>query len=278
MKLGAQLYTVRDYMQTHKDFAGSIRKISKLGFECVQVSGVNPIIPPEEIAETCKANNLEIVLTHTAPQEILNNTKEVILNHKIMEAKFVGLASIPKDYERSRAGFLKFCLDFTPAARAFKEEGLQFLYHNHHFEFEKYDGKNALEFIREHLWGANFTLDTYWTQMAGADPAQWIQKLGNRISVLHLKDCAVVEGISRMSEVMEGNLNWQRIMAAAEEAGIEYAMVEQDECYGKDPFDCLGTSLYNLRNKLHESAAAAPEFAPQYIDRKLNSSKDEIIW
>jgi sugar phosphate isomerase/epimerase len=282
MKYGAQLYTVRDFMQTHKDFAGSVRKISKLGFDCVQVAGISPIIPVEEIAETCKAHELEIVLSHTDADALLNNTKEVIQNHKLMEAKFVGLERIPKTYERGRTGFVKFCLDFTPIARELKNEGLQLVYHNHHMEFEQFEGKNALEYIREHLWDADFTLDIYWAHMAGADPAHWIRRLNKRIKVLHLKDCAVVEGISRMSEVMEGNMNWPRIMNAAKEVEIEYAMIEQEECFGKDPFECLGASLYNLRNKLSEKEddfeLPQVDFKPQYIDRKLSSSKDELVW
>ncbi|MCL1842960.1 MAG: sugar phosphate isomerase/epimerase [Defluviitaleaceae bacterium] len=282
MKFGAQLYTIRDYMHSHKEFANSIKKISKLGFECVQISGVDPIVPVEEIAETCKAYGLEIAITHTNPKRIMENTKEVILDHKLMGCNYVGIGMIPNEYERSKSGFMKFALDFTPAARALKEEGMQLMYHNHHIEFEKYEGKLVMDFIREVFREVNFTLDTYWVQAGGADPAHWIRKLDKRVEVLHLKDFAVFEGISRMCEVMEGNLNWVRIMNAAKDVGVKYAMIEQDECYGKDPFECLGTSLFNIRNKLSEyefeSDVPQEQFKPQYIDRKLSSDKDEIIW
>ncbi|MCL1877473.1 MAG: sugar phosphate isomerase/epimerase [Defluviitaleaceae bacterium] len=250
MIYGAQLYTIRDFMQTNKAFATSIKKISKLGFECVQVSGQSPTVSAEEISETCKEYGLKIIITHTDPQRILNSTKEVIRDHKLMDAKYVGIGMIPNKYERSKAGYLQFCLDFTAAARELKEEGLQLMYHNHHIEFEKYDGKTAMDLIRENLREINFTLDTYWVQAGGADPADWIKYLGARAEVLHVKDFAVVNGESRMCEVMEGNLNWPRIINAAKDVGITYAMIEQDDCYGKDPFECLGVSLVNLRNKL----------------------------
>ena len=48
------------------------------------------------------------------------------------------------------------------------------------------------------------------------------------------------------AEVGEGNLEWGPILAACREAGIEYYLVEQDQCLG-DPFESLGTSLKNLR-------------------------------
>ncbi|MDR2569543.1 MAG: hypothetical protein LBD23_04495 [Oscillospiraceae bacterium] len=44
---------------------------------------------------------------------------------------------------------------------------------------------------------------------------------------------------------MEGNLNWPGIIDAAKFAGVKSAMVEQDDCYGTDPFDCLRTSYEN---------------------------------
>jgi len=48
---------------------------------------------------------------------------------------------------------------------------------------------------------------------------------------------------------MEGNLNWPAIIKAAEGAGVMHAMVEQDDCYGADPFVCLKTSYNNWMSK-----------------------------
>ena len=50
----------------------------------------------------------------------------------------------------------------------------------------------------------------------------------------------------RFSEVGEGNLNWNAILKQAERSGVEYLLVEQDNCYGRDPFESLATSYKNL--------------------------------
>jgi sugar phosphate isomerase/epimerase len=234
-------------------------KIAKLGFEAIQVSGVGSIIPAEEIAETSQAYGLDVILTHTDPARILEQTKEVIEEHRMMKAKYIGIGEIPKRYERSQSGYREFITDFIPAAREIKNAGLQLMYHNHHIEFEKYDGKLAIEYMKDKFKDVNFTLDIYWVQMAGGDPAKWIRTLGDRVKILHLKDCAVVGGISRMCEVMEGNLNWQNIMDAAQEVGVKYGFIEQDECYGKDPFECLRISLQNLRNNFSRYEKKNPE-------------------
>jgi sugar phosphate isomerase/epimerase len=88
--------------------------------------------------------------------------------------------------------------------------------------------------------------------MAGADPAEWIRKFEGRVEAIHLQDMAVINSVCHISEVMEGNMNWRAIMQAANETGVKYALIEQDDCYGKDPFECLRTSLHNLKNEYPE--------------------------
>jgi sugar phosphate isomerase/epimerase len=89
-----------------------------------------------------------------------------------------------------------------------------------------------------------FTLDTYWAQVGGADPADYIERLSGRVPVIHLKDCAFGQ---KMAVVGEGNINFDSVFKTAEAAGTKYMMVEQDECYGEDPFECLRRSYEYLK-------------------------------
>jgi sugar phosphate isomerase/epimerase len=91
-------------------------------------------------------------------------------------------------------------------------------------------------------------IDVYWIQAGGGDPAAWIRKCAGREPLLHLKDMAVGPGREqRMAEIGEGNMNWSAILQAAEESGVEWYLVEQDHCYGRDPFESLAISYRNLR-------------------------------
>jgi len=247
MKIGAQLYTVREFTQTSQDFANTIKKVAEMGYHCVQVSGIGTGISAQEVAEICKANNVEIAITHTPLDRIKNDTQQVIQDHALMGAKYIGVGALPWGSGNSKEGYVNFVKDFSPAAKAIKDAGFQFMYHNHDFEFMKFDGKTAMDYLAENFPDAGFTLDTYWVQMGGGDPAWWIKKLTGRVDVIHIKDLVIVNGDRRMSEVLEGNLNWDAIFASAKEAGVKYAMVEQDDCYGRDPFECLNTSLQNLK-------------------------------
>lgn len=247
MKIGAQLYTVREFTQTSQNFASTIRKIAEIGYDCVQVSGISAEISAQEVTEICKANNVEIVITHTPLDRITNDTQQVIQDHKLMGAKYIGVGSLPWGTGNAKEGYVKFVKNFAPAAKAIKEAGLQFMYHNHDFEFMKFDGKTAMDYMADNFTDTGFTLDTYWVQMGGGDPAWWINKLAGRVDVIHAKDLIIVDGNRQMCEVLEGNLNWCAIFEASKAAGVKYAMVEQDDCYGKDPFECLSISLTNLR-------------------------------
>ena len=63
---------------------------------------------------------------------------------------------------------------------------------------------------------------------------------------MHLKDLTVKNAEVRMAEVGEGNLNWEAILAACRETGVEWYIIEQDHC-DRDPFESLAISLKNAK-------------------------------
>ena len=145
----------------------------------------------------------------------------------------------------------KYIKEFVPAAQTLKENGCKLFYHNHHWEFSRLEnGQLVLDRLMEAFPAElmSFTLDTYWAQYGGADPAQVISRLAGRGECIHLKDMTIVGSDQRMAPVGSGNLNFDRIISAAESIGTEYLLVEQDNCYEEDPFDCLKKSYDYLRS------------------------------
>ena len=51
-----------------------------------------------------------------------------------------------------------------------------------------------------------------------------------------------------MAPIGQGSMNFAKIVKAAEAAGTKYALVEQDNCYGRDPFECLKQSYEYLKS------------------------------
>ncbi|MBW7460304.1 sugar phosphate isomerase/epimerase, partial [Paenibacillus sepulcri] len=121
------------------------------------------------------------------------------------------------------------------------------IYHNHKFEFEKFEGKPGLEWLLDASDAAHvgFELDTYWVQAGGADPVKWVRKVEGRMKVVHLKDMAIVDDTQVFAEIGEGNMDWPAVIEACRETGVEWYVVEQDKCPG-DPFESLAVSYRTL--------------------------------
>ena len=246
MVLGAQLFTVRSYTQTERDLDYSLEEIAKIGYTTVQISAVAPSIRPQRIRELCDKHGLRIVLTHSDPNRIMNDTEQLIEDHKILGCQYIGLGSMPDKY-RSPEWIARFSKDYKEAANKIKAAGMLFMYHNHNFEFEKVDGRYYLDYLLEDFTAEElgFTLDTYWLQAAGLDVCQWLERLKTRIPCVHLKDMAMLRREAVMAPVLEGNMNFKKILNTLENTNCEFLLVEQDICQ-ESPFECLRKSYRNL--------------------------------
>ncbi|WP_245856145.1 sugar phosphate isomerase/epimerase family protein [Paenibacillus rigui] len=251
MQIAAQLYTLREHLKTPEDIAATLKKVKQIGYNAVQVSGVGPI-DNQALKDLADQEQLTICATHIPFSDLTDKLDEVIAKHQLWGCKYVGLGGLPQEYRASREGYSSFAKLATDIGRKLKEAGLTFIYHNHDFEFVKFDGKTGMDILLEETDPStvDFELDVYWVQAGGADPAEWIRKVEGRMKVVHLKDMIVTGPREpRFAEVGEGNMNFTRILEACEDIGVEWAAVEQDQTYERDPFESLAISLRNLQSR-----------------------------
>lgn len=248
MIVGAQGYTIRDFVKTPKEIKESLKKLKAIGFNCFQMSAFGAIEPTEMRAMLLEIG-LEISVTHTAPDRILNDTQGVINEHKILGCNDIGIGCMPEKYRGSIEATKAFISDFDVAAIAINKAGMKLHYHNHAFEYERYNGQRVIDVMisemNPELWG--FILDLYWVQFGGTCPAAQLEALKGRVDFCHFKDMEIVNNKQEMTTVMDGNLNFSEIFIACEKAGVRYAMIEQDNTYGKCPFGELERSYNNLK-------------------------------
>ncbi len=245
--VGAQLYTVREFTKTIGGVADTLKKVADIGYKAIQISGFGPV-DPKEVAKLVQDNGLTVAATHMSWDRFLNDLDAVIEEHLLWECPHPAIGGLPAEY-RSIDGLKRFVDELAPISEKLAQVGMDFSYHNHNHEFVKYDGKTWLQRLLENS-DANllkFELDVYWVQAGGADPAQWVAKCAGREPLLHLKDMIVTwEREQRFAEIGEGNLNWPAILNAAAKGGVEWYLVEQDQCYDRDPFESLAISYRNL--------------------------------
>ena len=251
MKIGAQMYTVRESCKTLEDFAETLKKIADIGYTAVQVSGTCDY-EAEWLAEQLKATGLTCNLTHYKIDRILNETDKTVADHNIFGCKCIGLGAMAGSYRGSMEGAKQFVADMLPAAKRIKELGSLFMYHNHAFEYEKVeDGRTVMQVLSDEFAPGEmgFTLDTYWVKAGGYEPVDEIKRLSGRIPCVHFKDMEIqADGTPRFTWVGNGILNFEEIAAALENTGTDYAFVEQDNCFGADPFECLKNSYNYLKS------------------------------
>ncbi|MBD2845630.1 sugar phosphate isomerase/epimerase [Paenibacillus sp. IB182496] len=247
--IGAQLYTVREFTKTPEDLKETFRKIKDIGYTTVQLSAIGPM-DPEQVKALADEAGLSICATHIPFNRLQDELDQVIAEHKLWDCKYVGLGSIPPDYRNAgAAGYAKFAADTAGFTKKLHENGLQFVYHNHKFEFEKFDnGRLGMDILIEDTDPAHFglELDLYWVHAGGADPSEWVRKASGRLPVVHLKDMAIVNNEQVFAEIGEGNLNYRTIVDACRASGVEWYVVEQDVCR-RDPFESLAISFRNLK-------------------------------
>lgn len=248
MIIGAQGYTIRDYAKTKNEVKDSFQKLAKIGFTSMQYSGMAKV-PANWLRDIALENKVKITVTHSDPIRILQDTETLIAEHKIFGCSRIGIGSMPIKYRGSIEGVRSFIRDFTPAAKKMAKQNMKLHYHNHAFEYEKIDGVVLYDLLvnetPEELFA--FIPDTYWIQVGGRCPAQQIKMLENRVEVVHFKDMTIVNGEQRMAPVLEGNLCWNEIIGVCKEIGVKHAVIEQDDCYNLNPFECLSISYNNLR-------------------------------
>jgi sugar phosphate isomerase/epimerase len=246
-RIGAQLYTLREFTKTPADIANTMKKVREIGYEAVQVSGMGPI-DPKELKKIVDGEGITIAATHIGFDRMRDQPEAVIEEHQLWGCKHPAIGGLPQNY-RNELGFHDFAKEASEVAKRLAEGGLTFSYHNHSFELEKFGDETGLEILRTESDPKYFNLeiDTYWIQHGGGDPAEWVAKCKGRIPLLHLKDMANKGGQPLMAEIGEGNLNWPRILEAAKEARVEWYLIEQDICQ-RDPFESLAISLRNLQS------------------------------
>ncbi|HEX8341849.1 MAG TPA: sugar phosphate isomerase/epimerase [Tepidisphaeraceae bacterium] len=245
--IAAQLYTLREFLKTPADIAATLKKVKRLGFDAVQCSALGPI-EAKELAGILHGEGLTCCVTHTSLDKLRDEPQKVIEEHALWGCRYTALGGLGWK-EMTADKWQAAVSDFNAVAARYAGSGVSLGYHNHSHELVKYNGTTAMDMLFNGLssdvW---FEIDTYWITHGGGDPAAWIEKCAGRIPCVHLKDMGITaERVQQMREVGEGNLNWPGVLAACRKAGVEWHIIEQDNCNGADPFDCLKTSLENLR-------------------------------
>jgi sugar phosphate isomerase/epimerase len=256
--IGLQLYTVRNAMA--KDVPGTLAKVAQIGYTSVEASygdGKYYGLDPQAFAALLKQNGLIMPSSHYLLGEaskgkgtILNDWGKAVEDAASVGQKYMVCAWLAPSERGNLDHYKKLAEDFNKAGETCKKAGIQFCYHNHDFEFIQEDGKYPYETLLDNTDKnlVKMEIDLYWLTKANQDPIALIEKHPGRFPLWHTKDMDKTEK-KMFTEVGNGIIDFKKIFAHANKAGLKYFFVEQDICPG-DPFDSNTQSITYIKKNL----------------------------
>ena len=254
IKLGVQLFTLRDKCQNAGDFETTLKFLQSIGCDVIQISAIGDIYP-EIVAELVDKYKMDVCVTHKPYDRMKNDLDALIHEHNLIHCDNIGIGAMPGNIHESYEGVSGFIQKCNEIGAKMKEQGKQLCYHNHAFEFEVYDGKRTFERLIEETTAdtLHFIPDTYWMQVGGVNPAEYLKKLKGRVEVCHFKDMRIVNNAQRFAECGTGNIDLGACYRACKEIGVQYIVIEQDLCYDMDVFDSVKIGFEGLQRIAEEN-------------------------
>jgi sugar phosphate isomerase/epimerase len=233
--IGLQLYTVRTLME--KDVEGTLAKVAEIGYREVEFAGYYDR-DPKKLRATLDRLQLTAPSAHHPLEALRSNLAGVLDAAQTLGHRYIVCPWIAEP-ERTLAGYHKIAGEFNQWGKACQDRGLRFAYHNHDFEFKPTDGKVPYDVL---LAEADpklvaMELDLFWVTAGGQDPLAYFEKHPGRFPLWHVKDmrkaarstavAGTVNGAG-IVPVGEGDIDFGRIFAHAQQAGLDHFFVEHD--------------------------------------------------
>ena len=251
--MGIQLFTLRDYIQTAEDFDKTLARLADMGVTDVQISAIGDI-PAETQRDILNKYNMKVCVTHKSIDRMTDDLDNLIAEHKTIGCNAIGLGAAPVDARWSTKCVKDFISKTGEIAKKMKEQGCEFHYHNHAFEFNRLDDANysmmdmLIDDTDKDLF--HFIPDVAWIHYGQKDPVDIIKRMAGRVKVIHFKDYIFDEnGIRHFVPLGEGVVNLEECYKAACELEIPYIMYEHDNDWpDDDPFKACEISWEYMKN------------------------------
>lgn len=270
-KIGVQAMMLKEKVEEMGAYE-TFKKVHELGYHAIEVSQIP--MTEENVAEIKRASedlDIEIAsmtagLKPVQPghESLTTDFEKIVKDCHTLDCDLLRIGMLPFDAMASLEKVIEFSREANTVAEKLQKEGIKLYYHNHHIEFTKYDGDYLLDIIRREAPLLGFELDVHWIHRGGLNPVDVIKNYEGKVELIHLKDYRVSRlpesalealyagdvtsfmqqftDIIEFAELGTGTLDFKSIIETSLDAGVRYLLVEQDDQYGRDPFDCLKDS------------------------------------
>jgi sugar phosphate isomerase/epimerase len=254
LPIAVQLYSLRTLPGT---FDETLAQVAGVGYTAVETVGDHGCTAAEMGALLDK-HGLQVIATHLPLEALQHDLPKVIAFNKAIGNDTLVAPYIPHLVGEKRASvFQETGQLLGELARRCQAEGMQLLYHNHHWEMVEIDGKLALDWLFDSAGDSlGFEPDLAWITVGGIDPVALLRRYAGRCLRIHVKDLGPTDPNSPdqlrdgvvMADVGSGRLDWPILLPAARDAGAAWYIVEHDN--PRDPVASISNSLAYLQQQL----------------------------
>jgi sugar phosphate isomerase/epimerase len=253
--IAVQLYSVREGLE--RDAAAVIQKLAELGAAAIETWSVAETVPL--LDPLLQRHGIRPLSAHVTVAE-LAEPDPLFASLRDHGYAYAVLGWIEPENRETAEQCEQVVETLNRASEIADSYGLRLGYHNHAFEFEpRAEGTMFDLLVGNTDPRVFFELDVHWIERAALDGVGMIRALTGRVPLLHVKDLAVGSGEyvrdyfsqhepdTQKTFVPAGTgvIAWEPLIEAAQAAGTEWYIVEQD--YSPDIDADLATGINNTR-------------------------------
>lgn len=226
-KAALELYSIRELMA--KDVFKALEQTADAGYDGVEFAGFFDM-PAEKIKDKLNELGLETCGSHTGWDLLNGNISEIFNYNKKLGNTSIILPSISEKFRQSAQDWANMAKKFNEIGQKCKDSGFNFAYHNHAFEFKKFDGVSGYQILAENIDPHYVKLqpDLGWVFFAGEDVESFLEIYKDIILNIHVKQFKKV-GSYEATEVHKGMVNYPPIIKKCIDLGIEWFIIEQED-------------------------------------------------
>ena len=237
MEVGIQVSSLKPLLLTTEEVCKAFSAMKALGCQTVQLQWIDPSVPVEGIASAMREAQITSVSVQDFYDLVLANMDYYTQLNAATGGTWLCVSRIPERL-KTPDGLDAYIMELRAMQDKLRPLGQKICFHPVSGDFTAIPGRNAVEYLLEHMPELEICLDLYHLNRNCADMPGFIRRYGNRICMVHFKD-AIGETLVPAGQ---GNTDWTGVVDACLEAGVPYAFVEQER-WERDPYDCLKEAM-----------------------------------
>lgn len=184
-----------------------------------------------------KDSGLQVVSLHTDLGSVERDPAAVAAEAKDFGTKYAVITGMYRFAYGEEKAVRDLAERLNKAGEAVRKEGVSLLYHNHNCELQRVSStRRGYDILLEETDPAavNFEFDSYWFAEGGADPLEWMERLGSRMKLWHINDRGARLAGPAMTPILKtdsaelgtGNMPLEALAEQAKRANVEAVVLE----------------------------------------------------